>query len=197
VGTRRSTRGRPVVLRILIFLLLVPTGCHLFKASSDVAFLGDSITEGWIYPQVNLGVYGNTTAQMVARFPAQVHGNHFRLVVILGGTNDVLLGRDPAETIHNLQVIATLAEQAGAQPVLCEIPPIFHGLNPGDRTNYSDRVRALNRQIAQLAAAHKWSLIDYYHPILGHPSYSSDGVHLKRRGYAVMEWTFLRQAPPS
>jgi lysophospholipase L1-like esterase len=178
---------------LAVAVLCFPTIRRLYKAPHDVAFLGDSLTQGWAYPQANFGIFGNTTAQMAGRFETQIAGHPYKKVVILGGTNDVLLGINPSETIHNLEGIAEKAEREGAQPVLCEIPPIFHSYNLADKTDYSNKVRALNQQIASLAAGHRWQLIDYYDPILGHPDYSSDGVHMKRRGYAVMEWTFLRE----
>jgi lysophospholipase L1-like esterase len=177
-----------------VLLLALPTGCRLFKAAPDTAFLGDSITWGWAYPKENFGVVGNTTAQMLARFGASIPGHHFTHVVILGGTNDVLLGVDPNVTMRNLAEIADATLQAGAQPVLCEIPPIFHSYIKSNDKNYSDEVRALNERIARLAAAHQWELVDYYHPMLGHRRYSSDGVHMKHIGYAVMEMEYLRAA---
>jgi acyl-CoA thioesterase I len=180
------------------FLLLwLPMGCRLFKADPNTAFLGDSITQGWTYPQANFGVFGNTTAQMLARFPVSIPGHHYTQVVILGGTNDVLLGVDPDVTTRNLAELAADTVQAGAQPVLCEIPPIFHSFVKTDNKDYSEQVRALNERIVRLAAAHKWKLADYYHPMLGHCGYSSDGVHMKRRGYAIMELGYLRAAPAS
>ncbi len=192
---RHSATGRILFRPLVLFLLCLLTGCRLFKASSNTMFLGDSLTEGWSYPQANLGIFGNTTARMAARFPGQIAGHRYQWVVILGGTNDVLLGIDPAVTIQNLEKIGNYAIEAGAQPVICEIPPIFHNYNLADKTDYSTRVHVLNDKIAQLSAQHRWGLVDYYHPLLGHPTYSSDGVHLNRRGYAVMEWTFLRKAP--
>ena len=190
-----SAERRALFLLLVLFLLCLPIAYHLIKASANTAILGDSLTEEWVYPRVNLGIYGNTTAQMFARFPAQIQGHHYRRVVILGGTNDVLLRIDPTVTIHNLQEIGTYTVQAGAQPVLCEIPPIFHSFDPNDKTDYSNQVHTLNQQIIQLAAAHKWKLVDYYDPLLGHPGYSSDGVHMKHRGYIIMEWTYLRETP--
>jgi lysophospholipase L1-like esterase len=184
-----------VALPVLLLICLYPFWIRLFRAPADVAFLGDSLTHGWFYPQDNLGIYGNTTAQMEARFPSELQGRHYRWVVILGGTNDTLLKVDQAVTIRNLDELAAMALHSGAQPVLCEIPPIFHSFNPQDGTDYSGAVEELNRKIAQLAASRNWKLIDYYHPFLGHPALSSDGVHLTRPGYAVMEWTLLRESP--
>jgi lysophospholipase L1-like esterase len=190
-------RAYYVALPVVLVLCFLPFSARLFRAPADVAFLGDSLTHGWFYPQVNFGIYGNTTAQMEARFPAEIQGRHFRSVIILGGTNDTLLKVDQAVTIQNLDHLAHIAEQTGAQPILCEIPPIFHSFNPQDHTDYSSAVDRLNAKIAQLAASRGWKLIDYYHPFLGHPRLSSDGVHLTRPGYAVMEWAFLREGPSS
>jgi len=190
----RRTYKLPLFLGLLaVGVLCFAALYRLYKAPHDVAFLGDSLTQGWTYPQANFGIFGNTTAQMAVRFETQIAGHPYKRVVVLGGTNDVLLGINPSETIHNLEGIGEKAEREGAQPVLCEIPPIFHSFNLADKTDYSNKVRSLNQQIANLAAEHRWKLIDYYDPILGHPDYSSDGVHMKHRGYAVMEWTFLRE----
>ncbi len=91
-----TSRCRYIGTSLFVFLACFSTGCKLYKASPDTAFLGDSITQGWAYPSVNLGIFGNTTGQMAARFPSQILGHHYKQVVILGGTNDVLLGIDSA-----------------------------------------------------------------------------------------------------
>jgi lysophospholipase L1-like esterase len=185
-------------LSVLAFLLVacLITGCRLFKGDPSVAFLGDSITQGWHYPRVNFGIFGNTTAQMLARLPRSIAGYRYKQIVILGGTNDVLLGIDPGVTVRNLEEIGNEILSSGAEPVLCEIPPIFHSFNHNDKKDYSGQVQLLNERIAQLAVKRKWKLVDYYDPMLGHPGYSSDGVHMKRRGYAVMEVMYLREAAP-
>jgi lysophospholipase L1-like esterase len=180
------------LLFVFLCALGLLTGCGLVKSSPNIAFLGDSITQQWDYPTNNFGIFGNTTEQMLARLPPILTSRHYKEVVILGGTNDVLLQISPAETLHNLEAIANQAVASGAQPVLCEIPPIFHSFNPNDKRDYSRAVRNLNEQIVQLAARHRWGLLDYYDPMIGRPGFSSDGVHLKRRGYAVMDLVFLR-----
>lgn len=182
------------MLTLLLSLCLL-TGCRVFKADPQVAFLGDSITQGWAYPVANFGLFGNTTLQMLQRDSVVVSEHHYAKVVILGGTNDVLLGIEPRITVTNLEKIALAVQRSRAEPVLCEIPPIFHGLNVKDTKDYSDDVRQLNRQIAQLAAEHRWRLVDYYDPLRRHPEASSDGVHLKRRGYLLMEIALLRAVP--
>jgi acyl-CoA thioesterase-1 len=190
--SKPSSRKATVLLCLLPLLL---TGCRLVHAGPEVAFLGDSITFGWTYPANNFGVRGNTTAEMLARFPAAIPGRGFKEVVILGGTNDVLQHIPPETAVRNLEEIAEDTVQQQAEPILCEIPPIFHSYNLADRHDYGPDVAELNRRIAELAASHHWKLVDYYTALAGHPGYSSDGVHMKTRGYLAMEMALLRQLP--
>ena len=182
------------VLPLLLALCLL-SGCRVFKGDNRVAFLGDSITQGWGYPAANFGIFGNTTQQMLERDAAVLAGHGYAKVIILGGTNDVLLGIEPEITVNNLEKIALAVQGSGAEPVLCEIPPIFHSLKVDDIKDYSNDVRRLNGQIARLAAEHRWRLVDYYDPLRYHPHVSSDGVHMKRRGYLLMEIALLRAVP--
>jgi lysophospholipase L1-like esterase len=186
----RVTAVRAAAITLCLISL---TGCRLLHAGPNIAFLGDSITESWRYPVVDFGVHGNTTAQMLNRFDRLVPGHGYTTVVILGGTNDVLLGIEPRTTIQNLEQIGERTAEQHAEPILCEIPPIFHSYNHADSKDYTPQVLDLNGRIIQLAAAHRWKLVDYYAPLANHPSYSSDGVHMKRRGYLVMEWALLHQ----
>jgi hypothetical protein len=51
----------------------------------------------------------------------------------------------------------------------------------------------LNRRIAALAASKNLRLVDFCDPLNGHPAYFSDGIHMRRRGYLVMDWTLERK----
>jgi lysophospholipase L1-like esterase len=153
--------------------------------------MGDSITQGWSLPRVNLGIHGQTTAQMLERFPRQVLGHGYRSVIILGGTNDVLLKISPDITIANLSQMVDIAKNANIEPTICEIPPIF--LTDRD---YKTQIDELNRRIVDLAAKQHIKLVDYFDAIDHHPGYSSDGVHLKRRGYFAMEKALLHVESP-
>jgi acyl-CoA thioesterase-1 len=190
-----KTRLAGVLVVLSVAVAWIAAGFHLIHADPHVAFLGDSITLGWHYPRADFGIHGNTTAEMLARFPQVIPGRGFREVVILGGTNDLLLGIDNQVTIHNLEQIGEATMQQNAEPVLCKIPPIFHSFNLKDKKNYGPEVVELNRRIAELAESHGWKLVDYYTPIMNHPGYSADGVHLKRRGYLAMEIALLRRLP--
>ena len=196
-GRERWSCARRLTLPVLPLLLslCLLSGCQVFKGDKRVAFLGDSITQGWAYPAANFGIFGNTTQQMLERDAAVLAGHGYAKIIILGGTNDVLLGIEPEITVSNLEKIALEVQRSGAEPVLCEIPPIFHSLKVDDIKDYSNDVRRLNGQIARLAAEHRWRLVDYYDPLRYHPHVSSDGVHMKRRGYLLMEIALLRAVP--
>jgi len=181
---RRQTWPLPALLILVAGL----SACSKVKARGDVAFMGDSITEMWTLPRVNLGIHGQTTAQMLQRFPADVLQKNPHTVVILGGTNDTLLGVDPEVTIANLSSMADLASAHGVVPVLCEIPPIYARHN-----SLAPKVTALNQRIVTLAAHKNLTLVDYYDAINGHPDYFSDGIHLKQRGYLAMSWALDKQ----
>jgi lysophospholipase L1-like esterase len=175
----------------LLLALVQLTGCGLNQASSRVAFMGDSLTESWSFPRANLGKHGQTAAEMLVRFPDQVVGKGYKKVVILGGTNDILLGLDPNVTIQNLGAMADLATAAQIEPILAEIPPIYRT----DR-DYPPRVRILNEKIIQLAAEKHLKLADYYNPLIGHPEEYTDGVHLRHLAYWKMEYALAKVTNP-
>ncbi len=172
---------------LVIFFALALVFPELNHASRRVAFMGDSLTWGWAFPRANLGIRGETTAQMLERFPRQISAGQYREVVILGGTNDTLQALDPALTLSNLGRMVDLASAAGVRPVLGEIPPIYR---EGGR--YLQAVDLLNSGIMRLAAARHISVVDYASALRGHSDAYSDGIHLKRRGYLRMEWTLMR-----
>jgi lysophospholipase L1-like esterase len=170
----------------LLLSLVAMTGCaRITQANANIAFMGDSITNSWWLPKTNFGVPGDTTSQMLARFPGQVIGHGYKAVVILGGTNDIRtvhlpIGPATATAISKIQAMAALAEADGQQVILCLIPPIQN------EADYS-RVVYFNQAIAALAAEHNYKLVDYYTPMAGHPDYFSDQLHPNDAGYFVMQ----------
>jgi hypothetical protein len=70
-----------------------------------VVFMGNSITDGWIRispeffegkPYVDRGISGQTTPQMLVRFRADVINLKPKVVLILGGTNDIAGNTGPS-----------------------------------------------------------------------------------------------------
>ena len=194
IGCRKRCRSRhtetvrKLVVLLLAVVVLVPAWLvapRLNRASTTIAFMGDSLTQGWALPRENFGRYGQTTAQMVQRFQQQVPGH--RAVILLGGTNDTLLHVDPAVTLANLDTMVDFARKDGVEPVLAELPPIYRfsgTLQPA--------VDRLNAGIVRLANQRGVRVVDYNAALRDHPDSYSDGTHLKRRGYLRMEVALLR-----
>jgi hypothetical protein len=147
-------------------------------------FTGASIIDYWPMPLHKDGVVGETSSQVLARFSTDVLNHGYARVIILCGTNDVLQG-DPNLTTElpaNLQAMAAMANNAGIEVVLSELPPlsgVFANLNPN--------IIAANATIAQLAAQHGYLVVDYYTPLVNHPEDFPDGIHPNGAGYVVME----------
>jgi len=188
-------RGR-ICAGILFAVLILGVFGTIRHATANVAFMGDSLTQGWSFPRVNLGLYGQTTGQMLARFPRQIDTGSYREVIILGGTDDILggtkdillaLNRDV--TLHNLGSMVDDARAHSVAPVLALIPPIYRGNGA-----FLPAVRSLDQGIMALGRRKGVPVVDYYSVLEGQRAAYSDGVHLKRRGYLRMEWALLKSA---
>ena len=168
-----------------------------------VVFMGNSITDGWIRisPEffegksyVDRGISGQTTPQMLVRFRADVINLKPKVVLILGGTNDIAGNTGPStlEMIEdNLASMAELGKANGIKVILCSILPVFDypwkpGLEP------AGKIIAVNKWIKEYAASHGCDYLDYFSSVVDDRQgmkieYSKDGVHPNKEGYKVME----------
>ena len=200
-----------------------------------VVLIGDSITSRWsgLAPPkqlsglqiINRGVPSEFTAQMFSRFNRDVVQLHPRVVVILGGTNDI--AQTPLPLIeHNLASMAEFAEKHGIYVVLATLPPtglateerdpektpagtIPHDeivAHDGIATGHDDtlghrEIQTLNNWIKSLANQKNYALADYYSALADDSGYylkglTTDGVHPSAQGYERME-PLLRDAVQS
>jgi lysophospholipase L1-like esterase len=90
----------------------------------DVVFLGDSITAGgaWheLFPGVpvrNRGIGGDVTAGVLARLDAITAGQPGKIFLKIG-TNDLRLGRDPAEIAADVAEIARRVQRSSPDTLL-------------------------------------------------------------------------------
>jgi lysophospholipase L1-like esterase len=172
------------------------------RSESRVVFMGNSITEGWAplfqaqspgKPYIGRGISGQTTPQMVLRFHQDVIALAPKVVVILGGTNDIAGNTGPStiEMIEdNLAAMTEMAEANGIRVVLCSVLPVFDypwrpGLEP------APKIVALNRWMREYAEAHNAVFLDFHAAMADdrqgmRREYSEDGVHPNAAGYAVM-----------
>jgi lysophospholipase L1-like esterase len=168
-----------------------------------VVFMGNSITEGWIYtcpeffegkPYIDRGISGQTTPQMLVRFRQDVIDLKPKIVVMLCGINDIAGNTGPStlEMIEgNIASMAELAKMNGIKPILCSVLPAYDfPWNPGMEP--AEKVVALNKWIKSYAEKNSFMYVDYFSSMSDDKhamkkEYSEDGVHPNKDGYKVME----------
>lgn len=176
------------------------------KNETRVVFMGNSITEGWIYQSpeffekngyIDRGISGQVTHQMLLRFKADVIDLKPKVVVILAGINDIAQnsGAVTIEAIAaNIFSMAELADYHGIKVILCSVlPAIDFPWHPG--LEPAPKVIALNKMLKNYANEKHFQFVDYYPNMvdalggLKVPDYTSqdDLVHPNLNGYKVME----------
>jgi lysophospholipase L1-like esterase len=163
------------------------TEMHLNQAGpDDVLFFGDSLVQGMNmdglkFKAVNMGIGGYTLAEIANRMKA-VRVQDYRAIIVEGGVNDVIMGRNDEQVKAGFD---TLFSEAGRSKRF-----YFAQMLPANKvthTEVNNRVETLNKYSANLCSkSPKCILIksptdmwknnkpDYYFP---------DGVHLKKLGY--------------
>lgn len=167
----------------------------------DVVFMGDSLTELWKYAdpaffgdrRVNRGISGQTSAQMLLRFQADVVALKPRVVHLLTGGNDMAgnAGLTSEQVVKdNVIAMVTLARANGIKVVLGSITPIERvwwapDLRPGGQ------VQQFNAWLRDYARANELGFVDYHGALAndagGIPhALANDDAHPNRDGYAIM-----------
>jgi lysophospholipase L1-like esterase len=176
-------------------------------------FIGNSITEGWYRTHLNFftqnnyvgrGISGQVTAQMLARFRADVIDLKPQVVSILAGTNDIAQNcmyisiKNIADNIFSM---AELAKANGIKVIICSTLPATHySWNPTIK-DPAKQIIELNKRLKNYTKEHHITYIDF-HSLMkdksnGLPSkYSKDGVHPTEEGFSYME-PIIKQAVDS
>ncbi len=167
----------------------------------NVVFIGDSITEGWLaadpdfFARGNLdrGIAGQTSPQLVVRFWQDVVALGPRIVHIMVGTNDIAGNTGPTtpEAYRNaIRSMVSLARDNHIVVILGSIPPADRfGWAP--RLTPAPQVAALNQWLKDYAASQGLVYADYHGALAGPggefpAALAPDGVHPNKAGYAAM-----------
>lgn len=169
-----------------------------------VVFFGSSTTEFWGKragaaffpgrPYVNRGISGQTTPQMLVRFQQDVVALKPKVVVFLGGSNDIAGNTGPTslEAIQdNIRSMVAIATANGIVMVLAsQLPTTDYPWNPG--THPEGDLLKLSTWEKSFAAEQHLIYADYYTALAGKdgnflPGLSVDGVHPTAAGYKRME----------
>ncbi len=159
----------------------------------DVAFLGDSLTDGYnlaeFYPQYttsNRGIGGETTHGLERRLQLSVYDLKPKIAVLLIGGNNL---NTMFENYENILI--------GLRDNLPQTKIILVSLTAMGRDwAHKNKTAAYNNVIIKkLAGKYGFNFVDLYTPLfdetLGeiHPDYTTDGAHLTPLGYQVFTET--------
>lgn len=167
--------------------------------------LGDSLTYGYgvrraaAWPQLlseklgcpvdNAGVSGDTTGGMLARFAARNPDTAWTHLIVMGGSNDLIMGLSEAHALSNLKTIIYQAVQAGMQVTVgIPIAPGYEAeafpLLPKEQYPVLERGRdRIKKELESFCAAGGLCrVIDFQEFIEGETGVYLDGLHLSEKG---------------
>ncbi len=161
------------------------------KSTPYTDFLVDHVTRdfpaGSISVEiVNKGIVGELSEQMLARFDSDVIRLSPRVVIVLGGSNDLGWGLAPREVFLNLSKMYRLSLENRITPVACTVPSILgydEGIPP--RLVLNQLLREHCREIGIRCADVFSATLEKATSRLA-SQYSSDGLHLSSEGYRKM-----------
>jgi lysophospholipase L1-like esterase len=179
-------------------------------APGRVVFYGDSITDFWptAYktlffpgrPYIGRGIAGQSTPELVWRFQQDVIDLHPTAVVLLAGSNDVVLPERHItfqQTTRNIQAMVEMAQRRRIRVILCSIPPVSNH-PPPQQAVLTGEIRALNLWLQAYAANQHLTYVNYYAAMADgagsmKDALSTDGLHPNAAGYGIMQ-SLVQQA---
>ncbi len=189
-------------------------GFNRFKADNErimksgefpeVVFMGNSITENWAYFHPDFfskhnycgrGIGGQTSAQMLLRFTADVINLHPKVVVIMAGTNDVAHNTywvEPNKVVENVVAMCNLAKANGIVPIISSIPPCASFVWNPEIKNAAQTIVYINKSLKAYAEANGIVYVDYHAALADEQNafpkaLSDDGCHPNPDTYFIME----------
>ena len=166
-----------------------------------VVFIGDSITENWLaadpdffaHGNLDRGLSGQTSPQLLVRFYQDVIALHPRVVHIMVGGSDIAGNTGPTSPAAYQNAVRAMVDLARAN----RIAVIVGTISPADHFDWNPAIQPapqidqLNQWLKDFAKAEHLVFADY-HAVLAGPGgallapYAADRVHPNPAGYALM-----------
>ncbi|MBO5716368.1 MAG: hypothetical protein J6S23_08280 [Clostridia bacterium] len=157
----------------------------------DVAFIGDSLTDGYDvtkyyseYKVSNRGIGGETTHGLLARLDISVYQLKPKVIVMLIGANNFKTMFEDYEDL----IIGIKTNLPETKLVICSLTSMG-----GEHWGKNNQLAAFNNvKIKAYADKHGCPYVDLYTPLLNmetneiYEHYTTDGGHLTADGYAVL-----------
>ena len=171
------------------------------KGEKRIVFLGSSIIEFWKNDTpdffksnyINRGIGGQTSAQLLLRFRADVINLKPAAVIILAGSNDIAGNTGPMTLemiMDNICSMAELAKVHKIKVILCGNVPVYdYPWKPGIMP--AEQIIKLNSMIKTYADRNKLGYLDFHTALKDERNgskvaYTKDGVHPNEAGYRIL-----------
>ena len=174
----------------------------------DIIFFGDSLTFGYGVPNQNSWVYkitqefsfsslnkacnGDTTPSMLSRYYEHVLVHSPYKIFIMGGTNDLLLGRSVTSIIDNIELMIKDGLSINSE-IIIGIPPKIIGqmantlFSPSHLYDYAEKeILVLKNELIKLCDNYKLQFINFYDLTCDKNDIYLDGLHLTSYGHELM-----------
>ena len=179
------------------------TGKFKEKPSSEIIFLGDSITarKDWnkLFKSdniLNAGISGNTTDDILLRLDPLLDLKPKKIFIMIG-INDLSKGRDISYVLNNYKIITNKIKTDSPDTILFieSVLPINKELSPIGKID-SQKIIDLNTSLRSLADEIGATFINLYPNFVSKDNemdtkYASDGVHPNANGYALLKTLLL------
>lgn len=164
-----------------------------------IIFLGDSITHRYDLKKyydnkniINQGVEGDTTEDIINRLQTSIYDYNVRKVILLIGTNDIGIGKDPIENIK--LIINKIKNYDNSIEIIVEsIYPINNTKNSkikkdvvGTRNN--EKIKETNKKIKEICKEKNITYVNVYDELTDKNGnlkleYTVEGLHISDEGY--------------
>jgi len=149
----------------------------------------------------NLGICGETTDGLFARFSTEFNARHVKgqsaLVIFSYGMNDIVIHKDknivPEKYfVRNLKSCIDFAKSKGAKVILSNLAPITDSsdgvVNQHGKLRYNRDIKIYNRVLRQLAEDGSCLYFDIYNQFNSQKNIliSEDGVHPNSEGHKLI-----------
>lgn len=173
----------------------------------NIIFFGDSLTFGYGVPKqsswvnkltqelsyciLNKARNGETTTSMLSRYYTDVLIQKPKKIFVMGGTNDLLLGRSVESIIDNIEIMIKDAFTIKAEIIIGIPPRIIETManalfSPSDFYDYAEnKLPYLKDELINLCTKYEIPSINFYDSILDDGLYL-DGIHLNSSGHELM-----------
>lgn len=173
-------------------------------------FLGDSLTFGYGVKKkdnwvtllksnfnlniINKGINGNSTTDMLFRFTDDVINNNPNELFIMGGTNDLLLGKTIETIINNIELMIKESLSNNIS-VIIGIPPTIISEDASrlfmsfDTYDYCENnLYTLREKLINLCIQYELKYLDFYTITMENKNNGifNDGIHLNPKGQNLL-----------